>query len=62
MSIIYSILRVAGPRNALRWIIYSIIASFAVMWIALVIQKVLLCEYSGCNVGSQVAIAQLISQ
>ncbi|OAX34815.1 hypothetical protein K503DRAFT_417163 [Rhizopogon vinicolor AM-OR11-026] len=61
MSIIYSILRVADPRNMLRRIVYGIVACFAVMWVALVVQKVLVCEYSGCIVGSQVAIADLIT-
>ncbi|KAG0696933.1 hypothetical protein DFH29DRAFT_767863, partial [Suillus ampliporus] len=61
MSIIYSILRVADPRHALRWIVYGIISCFAIMWTVLIIQKVFLCEYHGCSIGSDVAIADLIT-
>lgn len=62
MSIIYSILRVANPQGVLRWIVYGIITCFAIMWIALVVGKVLHCEHSQCNMGSDVAIALLISE
>ncbi|KAG1771894.1 hypothetical protein EV702DRAFT_635154 [Suillus placidus] len=61
MSTIYPVLRVADPRGALRWTVYAIISCFAVMWTALVIQKVLTCVYHGCNIGSDVAIADLVT-
>ncbi|KAG1729001.1 hypothetical protein EDB19DRAFT_1744696 [Suillus lakei] len=61
MSIIYSILRVADPRDALRRTVYGIISCFAIMWTALVVQKVLICVYHGCHIGSDVAVADLIT-
>jgi hypothetical protein len=62
MSIIYPIVRVTDPRGALRRTVYAVISSFAVMWTALVVQKVLACVYHGCNIGSDIAIADLVSQ
>ncbi|KAG1883927.1 hypothetical protein F4604DRAFT_1574957, partial [Suillus subluteus] len=44
MSTIYPILRIANPRGALRRTVYAIISCFAVMWTALIIQKVLACS------------------
>lgn len=58
----YSIVRVADPQDVLRRIVNGIIACFAIMWIVLVIQKVLLCEYNKCNMRYQVAIAYLVSE
>ncbi|KAG1842760.1 hypothetical protein DFJ58DRAFT_665712, partial [Suillus subalutaceus] len=43
MSTIYPILRIANPRGALRRTVYAIISCFAVMWTALIVQKVLAC-------------------
>jgi hypothetical protein len=62
MSTIYPVLRVTDPRDALRWIVYAVISCFAVMWTALIVQKVLACVYQGCNIGSGIAIADLVSQ
>jgi hypothetical protein len=62
MSIIYPILRVTDPRGPIRRIVYAVISSFAVMWTALVIQKVLACVYHGCHIGSDIAVADLVSQ
>jgi len=62
LSIVYSILRVANPRNALRRIVYGIVVCFAIMWVALVIQKVFHCEYSRCDMGPDVAITLLICE
>ncbi|KAG2336202.1 hypothetical protein BDR05DRAFT_897037, partial [Suillus weaverae] len=61
MSTIYPVLRVTDPRGALRWTVYAIISCFAVMWTALIIQKVFTCVYHGCNIGSDVAIADLVT-
>ncbi|KAG2123086.1 hypothetical protein DEU56DRAFT_696712, partial [Suillus clintonianus] len=61
MSIMYSILRVADPRNTLRRIVYGIISCFAVMWTGLVVQKLLDCVYHACGMGSDVAISDLIT-
>jgi len=62
MSVMYSIVRVADPRDVLRRIVNGIIACFAIMWIASVVQKVLLCEYNGCSMRYQLAIAHLVSE
>ncbi|KIK45020.1 hypothetical protein CY34DRAFT_574290 [Suillus luteus UH-Slu-Lm8-n1] len=61
MSIIYPILRVTDPRGPLRKIVYAVISSFAVMWTALVIQKLLACVYHGCHIGSDIAVADLVT-
>ncbi|KAG1759862.1 hypothetical protein EDD22DRAFT_781958, partial [Suillus occidentalis] len=61
MSIIYPILRVTDPRGPIRRIVYAVISSFAVMWTALVIQKVLACVYHGCYIGSDIAVADLVT-
>ncbi|KAG2745006.1 hypothetical protein P692DRAFT_20955462 [Suillus brevipes Sb2] len=61
MSIIYPIVRVTDPRGALRRTVYAVISSFAVMWTALVVQKVLACVYHGCNIGSDIAVADLVT-
>jgi len=62
MSLIYSMLRIADPRNTLRWIVYGMISCFAIMWTALVIQKVFVCVYQKCSMGSDVAIGELMSE
>ncbi|KAG1739386.1 uncharacterized protein EDB91DRAFT_1024408, partial [Suillus paluster] len=61
MSIIYSILRVADPRCTIRWVVYGVISCFAVMWTALIVQKVFTCVYHGCSIGSDIAIADLVT-
>ncbi|KAG2068209.1 hypothetical protein BDR04DRAFT_788991 [Suillus decipiens] len=61
MSTIYPILRVVGPRCALRRTVYAIISCFAVTWTALVVQRVLACVYHECNIGSDVAITNLVT-
>ncbi|OJA08403.1 hypothetical protein AZE42_00999 [Rhizopogon vesiculosus] len=61
ISIIYSILRVGNPQNARRWIVYGIIAGFVIMWIVLIVQRVMRCKYSECNMGIQVSIALVIT-
>ncbi|KAG2122440.1 hypothetical protein BD769DRAFT_1360592, partial [Suillus cothurnatus] len=61
MSTICPILRVADPQGALRRTVYAIISCFAVMWTALVVQKVFACVYHGCYIGSDIAIANLVT-
>ncbi|KAG1810947.1 uncharacterized protein BJ212DRAFT_1278568, partial [Suillus subaureus] len=61
ISTIYPILRIANPRGALRRTVYAIISSLGVMWTALIVEKVLSCVCHGCHIGSDIAIADLIT-
>ena len=64
MSMIFSIIRVGNPlgSNIYKQITYSIAASFACMWIALLVLKLKACLHKSCPMAEAVALSQLLSQ
>lgn len=64
MSMIFSIIRVGNPlgSNIYKQVTYSIAASFACMWIALLVLKLKACLHKSCPMAEAVALSQLLSQ
>ncbi|KAG2352952.1 hypothetical protein BDR07DRAFT_1367721 [Suillus spraguei] len=64
MSLIFCIIRIANHSTSKvqKWITYLIAVSFVCMWLAVVIQKVKLCIFDACHIGTKlVALSQLIT-
>ncbi|KAF9219867.1 hypothetical protein BS17DRAFT_788525 [Gyrodon lividus] len=61
MSILCSMLRIANPSPKLRRITYCIAVLFMTTGIALVAQKLVICELDRCKITTDVAIAQLVT-
>lgn len=63
MSVIFCIIRIANHSGCKvhKWITHLIAASFACMWVALLIQKVNVCIYQACMMSEPVALSQLIT-
>ncbi|KAF9241293.1 hypothetical protein BU15DRAFT_44932, partial [Melanogaster broomeanus] len=61
MSILCSIVRIANPSPKLRRVAYCIAALFLVLGIALVTQKLVICQQNRCRFTSDVAITQLVT-
>ncbi|KAF9241286.1 hypothetical protein BU15DRAFT_45096 [Melanogaster broomeanus] len=62
MSILYSILRIANPSPRLRRVAYYIAALFLTMGVALLAEKLVICEINRCRYKDFVAITQLVSE
>ncbi|KAG2146309.1 hypothetical protein DEU56DRAFT_170594 [Suillus clintonianus] len=63
MSVIFSIIRIANHSGSKvhRWIPHLIAVSFACMWVALLVQKINICIFHGCQMAKTVAVSQLIT-
>ncbi|KAG2068591.1 hypothetical protein BDR04DRAFT_767728 [Suillus decipiens] len=64
MSLLFCIIRIAthSASKVQKWITYLIAVSFVCMWVAVVIQKVKLCIFDACHIGTKpVALSQLIT-
>ncbi|KAG1769369.1 hypothetical protein EDD22DRAFT_164875 [Suillus occidentalis] len=63
MSVIFCIIRIANHSGCKvhKWIPHLIAASFACMWVALLVQKVNVCIYRACMMSKPVALSQLIT-
>ncbi|KAG1718891.1 hypothetical protein EDB19DRAFT_1649282, partial [Suillus lakei] len=63
MSIIFPVIRIANHSGCKihKRITYLIAASFACMWVALVAQKINLCQFHRCQMEKSMALSQLIT-
>ncbi|KIJ63210.1 hypothetical protein HYDPIDRAFT_156758 [Hydnomerulius pinastri MD-312] len=61
ISILISIVRAANPSPQLRRAAWLTGCSFALMWIALIAQRIVICVQHSCEIAQTVAISQLIT-
>ncbi|KAH7906776.1 hypothetical protein BJ138DRAFT_579965 [Hygrophoropsis aurantiaca] len=61
LSIAFSFIRIAKPAPELRRFAHGVALAFALMWIGLVGQKIYVCSHLACQMGSDVAISQLVT-
>ncbi|KAH7906779.1 hypothetical protein BJ138DRAFT_580605 [Hygrophoropsis aurantiaca] len=61
LSIAFSFIRIAKPAPELRRFAHGVALAFVLMWIILVGQKIYVCSRRACQMGSRVAISQLVT-
>ncbi|KAG2355938.1 hypothetical protein BDR07DRAFT_1301790 [Suillus spraguei] len=63
MSIIFSIIPVANHSGSKihKWVTSLVVVCFACMWTALLVQKIIICEFHSCRTGKSVGVSLLIS-
>ncbi|OJA16358.1 hypothetical protein AZE42_07819 [Rhizopogon vesiculosus] len=63
MSVIFSIIRIAkhSVSKVHRQVTYLTAASFACMWVAILVQKIGACHFHSCRMGRGLALSQLIT-
>ncbi|OAX31935.1 hypothetical protein K503DRAFT_750335 [Rhizopogon vinicolor AM-OR11-026] len=63
MSVIFSIIRIAKHTvsKVHRQVTYLTAASFACMWVAILVQKTGACHFHSCRMGKGLALSQLIT-
>ena len=60
ISILFSIVRVTNPSQYLRRVAFFVGCSFIIMWAAIMVQKIRICQ-STCMMAASVGLSQLLS-